>query len=444
MARRFEDTVDLYDDRGNCVAEDVPIEVLSPMRNEAIQSIVRDIKRTVAVDLEGIENSLQNAAVGGKMMKIPGRELDVDVVDNAEAIADKVEEMIRVHEDDDTNVETMYDGKRLLVQLPTERVEVMADPYAGTMQAGMAVVHAIIDVCEVDMWDANMVKAAVFGRYPQTIDYHGGNISSMLDVSMKQEGVGYALRNVMVNHIVAATRKNAMQAVCLAATLEQTAMFEMGDALGPFERLHLLGYAYQGLNADNMVYEIVKKHGKEGTVGSVVREVVERALEDGVIEVKEELPSGFKVYKANDMDLWNAYAAAGLVAAVMVNQGAARAAQGVSATILYYNDLLEYETGLPGVDFGRAQGTAVGFSFFSHSIYGGGGPGIFNGNHIVTRHSKGFAIPPVAAAMALDAGTQMFSPEVTSKLIGDVFGEIDEFREPMKYIMEAAAEEAKR
>ncbi len=444
MARRFEDTVDLYDDRGNCVAEDVPIEVLSPMRNEAIQSIVRDIKRTVAVDLEGIENSLRNAAVGGKMMKIPGREMDVDVVDNAEAIADKVEEMIRVHEDDDTNVEPLYDGKRLLVQLPTERVEVMADPYAGTMQAGMAVVHAIIDVCEVDMWDANMVKAAVFGRYPQTIDYHGGNVSSMLDVSMKQEGVGYALRNVMVNHIVAATRKNAMQAVCLAATLEQTAMFEMGDALGPFERLHLLGYAYQGLNADNMVYEIVKKHGKEGTVGSVVREVVERALEDGVIEVKEELPSGFKVYKANDMDLWNAYAAAGLVAAVMVNQGAARAAQGVSATILYYNDLLEYETGLPGVDFGRAQGTAVGFSFFSHSIYGGGGPGIFNGNHIVTRHSKGFAIPPVAAAMALDAGTQMFSPEVTSKLIGDVFGEIDEFREPMKYIMEAAAEEAKR
>ncbi|WP_456482744.1 coenzyme-B sulfoethylthiotransferase subunit beta [Methanopyrus sp.] len=444
MAREFEDTVDLYDDRGNCVAEDVPIEVLSPMRNEAIQSIVNDIKRTVAIDLEGIENALQNAAVGGKGMKIPGREMDVDVVDNAEAIADEVEKMLRVYEDDDTNVEPMYDGKRLLVQLPSERVKVMADPYSGTMQAGMAVVHAIIDVCEVDMWDANMVKAAVFGRYPQTIDYFGGNVASMLDVPMKQEGVGYALRNIMVNHIVAATRKNAMQAVCLAATLEQTAMFEMGDALGPFERLHLLGYAYQGLNADNMVYEIVKKHGKEGTVGTVVREVVERALEDGVIEVKEELPSGFKVYKANDMDLWNAYAAAGLVAAVMVNQGAARAAQGVSATILYYNDLLEYETGLPGVDFGRAMGTAVGFSFFSHSIYGGGGPGIFHGNHIVTRHSKGFAIPPVAAAMALDAGTQMFSPEVTSKLIGDVFGEIDEFREPMKYITEAAAEEAKR
>nr|1E6V_B Chain B, METHYL-COENZYME M REDUCTASE I BETA SUBUNIT [Methanopyrus kandleri]1E6V_E Chain E, METHYL-COENZYME M REDUCTASE I BETA SUBUNIT [Methanopyrus kandleri] len=443
MAREAKDTVDLYDDRGNCVAEEVPIEVLSPMRNEAIQSIVNDIKRTVAVDLEGIENALQNATVGGKGMKIPGREMDVDIVDNAEAIADEIEKMIRVYQDDDTNVEPMYDGKRLLVQLPSERVKVMADPYSGTLQAGMAVVHAIIDVCEVDMWDANMVKAAVFGRYPQTIDYFGGNVASMLDVPMKQEGVGYALRNIMVNHIVAATRKNTMQAVCLAATLQQTAMFEMGDALGPFERLHLLGYAYQGLNADNMVYDIVKKHGKEGTVGTVVREVVERALEDGVIEVKEELPS-FKVYKANDMDLWNAYAAAGLVAAVMVNQGAARAAQGVSATILYYNDLLEYETGLPGVDFGRAEGTAVGFSFFSHSIYGGGGPGIFHGNHIVTRHSKGFAIPPVAAAMALDAGTQMFSPEVTSKLIGDVFGEIDEFREPMKYITEAAAEEAKR
>ncbi len=441
---KFEDKIDLYDDRGNCIAEDVPIEVLSPMKNEAIQSIVNDIKRTVAVDLEGIENALQNATVGGKGMKIPGRELDVEVVDNAEAIADKVEEMLRVYEDDDTEVVPMYDGKRLLVKLPYERVKVMADPYSGTMQAGMAVVHAIIDICEVDMWDANMVKAAVFGRYPQTIDYFGGNLASMLDVPMKQEGVGYALRNIMVNHIVAATRKNAMQAVALAAILEQTAMFEMGDALGPFERLHLLGLAYQGLNANNMVYEIVKKYGKEGTVGTVVREIVERAEEDGIIEVKEELPSGFKVYKINDVDMWNAYAAAGLVAAVMVNQGAARAAQGVSATILYYNDLLEYETGLPGVDFGRTMGTAVGFSFFSHSIYGGGGPGIFHGNHIVTRHSKGFAIPPVAAAMALDAGTQMFSPEVTSKLIGDVFGEIDEFREPLKFVAEAAAEEAKR
>ena len=117
------------------------------------------------------------------------------------------------------------------------------------------------------------------------------------------------------------------------------------------------------------------------------------------------------MYEPVDWALWNAYAAAGLLAAVIVNVGAARAAQGVASTVLYYNDMLEYETGLPGVDYGRTEGVGVGFSFFSHSIYGGGGPGTFHGNHVVTRHAKGTAIPCASAAMCLDAGTQMFSVE---------------------------------
>jgi len=53
---KFEDKVDLYDDRGNLVEEDVPIEALSPLWNPAIRRIVQGIKRTVAVNLEGIEN----------------------------------------------------------------------------------------------------------------------------------------------------------------------------------------------------------------------------------------------------------------------------------------------------------------------------------------------------------------------------------------------------
>ena len=213
-----------------------------------------------------------------------------------------------------------------------------------------------------------MVKAAVLGRYPQSVEYLGGNIATMLDIPQKLEGPGYALRNILVNHIVAATLKTTMQAAALSSILEQTAMFEMGDAVGAFERMHLLGLAYQGMNADNLVYDLVKENGKEGTVGTVIASVVERALEDGVIKVEKEL-DGFKVYGTDDIPLWNAYAAAGCMAATMVNQGAARAAQGVSSTLLYYNDLIEFETGLPSVDFGRVEGTAVGFSFFSHSIY---------------------------------------------------------------------------
>ncbi|MGB4196278.1 MAG: methyl-coenzyme M reductase subunit beta, partial [Methanoculleus sp.] len=135
-----------------------------------------------------------------------------------------------------------------------------------------------------------------------------------------------------------------------------------------------------------------------------------------------------------DPMLWNAYTAAGTMAATMVNCGAGRFAQAVSSTLLYFNDLVEHETGLPGCDYGRVMGTAVGFSFFSHSIYGGGGPGVFNGNHVVTRHAAGVAIPCVVAAMSLDAGTQMFSPESTSKIYADTYGKVDVFNKPIQQI----------
>ena len=436
---KFEDKVDLYDDRGNLVEEQVPIEALSPLRNPAIKGIVQGIKRTVAVNLEGTENALKTAKVGGPACKILGRELDLDIVANAEAIAEKAKAMIQVEDGDDTVVDLLAGGKRVLVQIPSARFEAAAEYSATSLVTANAFIQAIIDVCDVNMYDANMVKAAILGRYPQSVEYMGGNLATMLDVPQKLEGPGYALRNIMVNHVVAATLKNTMQTSALSSILEQSAMFEMGDAVGAFERMHLLGLAYQGMNANNMVFNLVKDNGAEGTVGSVINDMVAKAQADGVIGVEKDL-NGFSVYGTDDMAKWNAYAAAGLMAATMVNQGAARAAQGVSSTILYYNDILEFATGLPSVDFGRAEGVAVGFSFFSHSIYGGGGPGIFNGNHIVTRHSKGFAIPCVAAAMALDAGTQMFSPEATSGLIKEVFSQVDAFREPLKYVVEAAIE----
>ncbi|MDO9043766.1 MAG: coenzyme-B sulfoethylthiotransferase subunit beta [Methanobacteriaceae archaeon] len=436
---KFDDKIDLYDDRGNLVEEQVPLEALSPLRNPAIKSIVQGIKRTVAVNLEGIENALKAAKVGGPACKILGRELDLDIVGSADSIAATAKEMIQVTEGDDTKVELLSGGKKVLVQLPTARFDAAAEYSAAPLVTATAFVQAIISEFDISMYDANMIKAAVLGRYPQSVEYMGANIATMLDIPQKLEGPGYALRNIMVNHVVATTLKNTMQSAALSSILEQAAMFEMGDAVGAFERMHLLGLAYQGMNADNVVYDLVKSNGAEGTVGSVIADIVDRAAEDGVIGVEKDL-NGFKVYGTDDLAKWNAYAAAGVMAATMVNQGAARAAQGVSSTLLYYNDSIEFETGLPSVDFGRTEGVAVGFSFFSHSIYGGGGPGIFNGNHIVTRHSKGFAIPCVAAAMSLDAGTQMFSPEATSGLIKEVFSQVDEFREPLKYVVEAAAD----
>ena len=435
---KFDDKIDLFDDRGNEIASDVPIEAISPLRNPAIQNIVKGVKRTVAVNLEGLEKSVKTGAVGGDKSRILGRELDLDIVANSGAIAEKMKEMIQISEGDDTTVEPISGGKRLLVQVPTQRIDVAAEYSVAPLSTATALVQSVIDVCDVSIYDANFVKAAVLGRYPQSVDYKGSNIATMLDIPQKLEGAGYGLRNVKANDFAAATLKNTFQATALAAIFEQTAMFEMADALGSFERLHLLGLAYQGLNADNLVYDLVKENA-DGTVGSVVHATIARAEADGIIAPEEQL-TDFAIYNTDDAAKWNAYAAAGAVAATMVNVGAARAAQGIPSTLLYFNDNLEFATGLPGLDYGRAEGVAVGFSFFSHSIYGGGGPGLFNGNHVVTRHSKGFCIPCVAAAMSLDAGTQLFSPEATSGLIKEVYSQIDEFREPIKAVAIAADE----
>lgn len=435
---KFDDKVDLYDDRGSLMASDVPIEALSPLRNPAIKEIVKGVKRTVAVNMEGLEKALRTGSVGGEKSKILGRELDIDIVGNVDAIAAEMKKMMQVSEDDDTKIEPISGGKRLLVQVPSVRIDVAAEYSVAPLSTATTLVQAIINVCDVDIYDANFVKGAVLGRYPQSVDYKGSHIATMLDIPQKLEGAGYALRAVKANDFAAATLKNSFEATALASIFEQAAMFEMGDALGVYERLHLLGLAYQGMNADNMVLDLVKDNA-DGTVGSLVQATIARAENDGVIAPQKDL-NGFNIYNTDDAALWNAYAAAGATAATMVNVGAARAAQGVPSTLLYFNDNIEFATGLPSIDYGRAEGVAVGFSFFSHSIYGGGGPGLFNGNHVVTRHSKGFCIPCAAAAMCLDAGTQLFSPEKTSGLIKDVYSKIDEFREPLKYVALAADE----
>ena len=434
---KYKDKIDLYDERGKLIESSVPLEAISPLYNPAIQRTASLAKRTIAVNLAGIEKSLKSGRVGGGFIK--GKEIDAQVVANADKIAARVKDYVKVDSsDDDTDVRVFSEGKNMIVIVPSRRMDAGVEYTTGFTATAAAVTQAIIDEFSIDMFHANMVKGAVWGRYPQTLNFVGSNLTSILDVPQVNEGSGYALRNIKANHIVALAGKNSMNAAALASIFEQTAMFELGDAIGPFERYHLLGLAYQGLNANNITVDLVKANGSTGTVGTVIESLVDRALEDKVIRVKEKLPSGYCVYTTDDFPLWNAYAATGMLAAIMVNVGAARASQGIPSTILYYNDLLEHEVALPGVDFGRSMGVAVGMSFFSHSIYGGGGPGLFHGNHVVTRHSKGFVIPVVAAGCSLDAGTQYFSPEATSGLVRDVFGDIPEFKQPLKCVGEEA------
>ena len=428
------DKIDLYSDRGAKLKGDVDLGAISPLRNKAIKKIVHDTKRTAAVDLAGIEKALAPGRFGGKGRQVPAKAMNFDVVKNADKIVAKVADLIKVDAGDDTNVKSLNGGKQMLVQVPSARIEAGAEYVSSLTCASMGTIQAMIDTFDLNMFNVPEVKAAIMGQYPQTMDLAGGNVKSILEIPQKDEGLGHSLRNIMANHLAAVTKKNAMNTAALSGIYEQAGVFEMGNALGMFERNQLLGLAYQNLNANNIVYGTTKANGATGTIGTVMHSIVERGIEDGVIAPDKKMGSGYQMYKANDVSLWNAYCAAGTLAANLVNCGAGRSPQHTSSTLLYFNDLIEKETGLPGCDWGKVQGTAVGFSFFSHSIYGGGGPGVFNGNHVVTRHSRGFAIPCVAASVSLDAGVQMFTPEMTSGLVGETFGSVDEFREPIKAV----------
>jgi len=431
---KYKDVIDLYDDEGKLLKSNVTIDKISPLVNKGTAGIIDLTKRTVAVNFAGIEDALKTGKMGGKSNQILGRSMSCSCVKDVDALSAKIKDMVQVEAGDDTKITKVGGGKMILVEIPTARIKASATYDCASTAVAAATTLALIDQYKVDMFDGSYIKGAVWGTYPQTMDMQGGNVVTIMSIPQNNEGLGYALRNIPANHAVMMTHRNAMQASALMSTFEQAGQFEMGNAIGPFERAQLLLYGYQGLNANNMVYDLVKANGKTGTIGTVVQSLVEKAIEDKVIKAGKKAKSGFISYETKDPMLWNAYASAGTLAATMVNCGAGRFAQAVSATLLYFNDLLEHETGLPGSDFGRTMGVAVGFSFFSHSIYGGGGPGGFNGNHVVTRHAAGVGMPCIAAACALDAGTQMFGPEATSKVYQDTFGQIDSFKKPMQAV----------
>jgi len=432
--------VSLYSDRGQLILDDVPLRLLHPAINPAIRKIAFTIKNTVMVDLDGMERILRSGELGGQHCKIPGRGIDLDLVKNASALAERVKAILQVSPEDSTMVEVLEDGNILLVQPPRELTDMFTSHDGARVAAAMAVGHAIIDLFEPPFWKVPDIKAALIGRYCSTVDFLGGKARHLLKENTTLEGPGHAYRTIMVNHFAAITNKNAMNAAALAGTTELLGHYESGDCYGPYELYSLLTYAFQSLNANNMVYDLVKEN-RNGTIGDIVQSTIERAIDDKVICAKEKLPSGYTMYSICDPYLWNAYTCAGTLAAVMVNVGAARAAQMVTATMAYFNDAIEIQTGLPSADVNKLHGIGVVWSFYSHSIYGGGGPGIFHGDSPIIRNSfGGFMIPCGAAAMALDAGTQMFSPERTSGLVGKVFGRYPFMREPLKYIAEGVKE----
>lgn len=455
---KYEDKVDIYNDLGKCIAEDIPIEALSPLYNPYIRKLLRFFRNTAFIDLKKLETIIKTGrlgwetSVGQDEVKMPHYGRDWPILEKAEEIAEKVREKVAVKpidgEQDESEVRLIADNQVLMVQIPNRRMDVAAGRDPAYTASGIALAQALSEIFDVnpetDATGCAVIKTAIFGRYPQSIRLPPGSpLFAFLKASTIQEGLGTGFKCITINHLVALANKRTFDAIALASILEQGAQLDMGNAIGWFERYHLLGMAYQGFNANNVVLDLVKEN-HEGTVGDVVRSLMKRTLEDEVIRPKgDKYPdvqfSGYKLYTSDDMPLWNAYSCAGLLAACIVNVGASRAAQGVSSVLGSFPDLLLFESGgLPDPDFGRIMGTGLGLCFYTHAIYGGAGPGAYTMDHVIVRHTSGFFTPCIAAAMCLDAGTQIFSPDMTSATYFKIRKEAPIVQDPYRKVVEAA------
>ncbi|HJJ91728.1 MAG TPA: methyl-coenzyme M reductase subunit beta, partial [Methanocorpusculum sp.] len=122
---KYADVIDLYDDNGKLLKSNVPLEKISPVVNPAIKSLVDNAKRTVAVNLGGVEAALKSGKIG-KHTQILGRELNLDIAGNIDAIEAKIKQYVSVEEGDDTEIKRFNDGKLLLVKVPKARIEAAA------------------------------------------------------------------------------------------------------------------------------------------------------------------------------------------------------------------------------------------------------------------------------------------------------------------------------
>lgn len=447
----MQEKVSIYDDRSELVAEDVSLKALSPLYNPYSRKVLDFFKRTASVDLATLEQCMKSGEVGWETRvgkdenKMPWYGRDLSIVEKSDEIAGRIEEKIAKYGDGEEDAVRQISGEKILVTIPKRAMEMSTSQDPTRTWTSVALCQSISETFDLDPENdpdgANLLNATVYGKYPQSPELpSGGPVSGFLKQSNTVDGLGSQFSGVTVNDIVALANKRTMEAVALTTILLQGSQWEMGNALGWFERYQLLGSAYQGFNANNLVLDLIAEN-KEGTIGDVVYSTVKRALEDDVIKVKKTFTSGYRVYATNDYPLWNAYACAGVLAATIVNVGASRAGQSVSTVTGYFGDLLIYETGgLPDPDAGRVEGSGQGFAFYTHSIYGGAGPGAYTMDHVIPRNNSGFLGPCIAAGMCLDSGTQLFSPEMTSTDLFEFREEIPLLHEPLRKVGEAAME----
>ena len=121
---KYKETCDLYDDEGKLLKSKVTLDKVSPLVNPAIKKLIDLTKRTVAVNVAGIENGIKTGAMGKGI--VPGRGLNLNISKDVDALADKIKDLVQVNDGDDTKITKVGGGKLLLVEVPSARLAAAA------------------------------------------------------------------------------------------------------------------------------------------------------------------------------------------------------------------------------------------------------------------------------------------------------------------------------
>ncbi len=119
---KYKDAIDLYDDEGKLLKSNVTIDRISPLVNKGALDVIDLTKRTVAVNLGGIEDALKTGKMGGKSNQILGHSMSCSCVKDCDALAAKIKGMVQVTEGDDTKITKVGGGKMLLIEVPSARI----------------------------------------------------------------------------------------------------------------------------------------------------------------------------------------------------------------------------------------------------------------------------------------------------------------------------------
>ena len=223
---KYEDKVDLYSDEGKVLAEKIPIEALSPLRNPYMGEIYVTMKKTVVVDLKKLESMIREGKcgwgtlVGQDEVQLPWYGFDIDLVENAAEIATELKKSIQIKEDDDTNVLLLEEGNTLVVQISEEVLRRTSDWSSAFTMTCVALGQIIAKMANLSPLEnphrLGILKNCLWGRYPQTTAPQPSNpVSPLLKYPSSIEGIGTGMKSVMINHLVALANNRTFQGVAL-------------------------------------------------------------------------------------------------------------------------------------------------------------------------------------------------------------------------------------